>query len=214
MSSPRVTAQYFAIAMSCLTQVAFAMQLPQPLAMQKTAHAESTANAEALAFKNKACKLLEELLAFKDDRMFKEFGFAIGGPYNRWLKNVEILRESMPMALRDTIPISVRTVPSDLIQVGMDYMREGETEFIRIRLPEIEEAIDYAGYKAQKSNTKLKFRIWSDTTGKFKTTAALIAKSGGDVTLRKKTGETIRVPIAKLSDADLRFLNREADPGN
>jgi hypothetical protein len=35
--------------------------------------------------------LYNELIGFKDKADFKEFGFGEGGPYNKWLKNVEAL---------------------------------------------------------------------------------------------------------------------------
>jgi serine protease Do len=51
-------------------------------------------------------------------------------------------------------------------------------------------------------------RWWTDATGKFRTEAVLLGVKSGQVTLRKKTGETIVVPVAKLSDADKSFVLR------
>ncbi len=49
-------------------------------------------------------------------------------------------------------------------------------------------------------------RTWSDATGQFRIEAALVAKEGGSVRLRKKDGTEISVPLSKLSRADVEYL--------
>jgi hypothetical protein len=49
-------------------------------------------------------------------------------------------------------------------------------------------------------------RKWTSSDGKFSTEAEFIEYAEGKVTLKKDTGETISVPIAKLSSADRRFV--------
>ena len=50
------------------------------------------------------------------------------------------------------------------------------------------------------------FREWTDATGKFKTTAKLVSVADGKVTLLKKDGQTITLPISRLSAADQKLL--------
>lgn len=173
--------------------------------------AKPAANPETIAFQNKACELLDELLGFKDDPKFKDFGFSIGGPYNRWMLDVRKFMESTPKGLNASIPLDVRTVSTDLMLIGMDYMREGETQFIRVRLPEVKERIHYDEFKKNKDKPPLRYRVWKDSTGRFEVTAALLSRSEGIVILKKKTGEIIRVPVAKISKSDLEYLARERD---
>lgn len=50
-------------------------------------------------------------------------------------------------------------------------------------------------------------RIWTSADGQFRVRASLVARSGDTVTLkRSEDGRTIRVPSARLSEADRRFL--------
>jgi len=171
--------------------------------------AKPTANAETLAFQNKACELLDELLSFKDDPKFKDAGFSIGGPYNRWMRDVQKFIESTPKGLNGPIPLDVRTVSTDLMLIGMDYMREGETQFIRDRLPEVRERVHYDDFKRNKNKPPPRYRVWKDSTGQFEVTAVLLDRSDGFVTLKKQSGETIRVPLAKISRHDMEYLARE-----
>lgn len=145
--------------------------------------AKPAANPETIAFQNKACELLDELLGFKDDPKFKDFGFSIGGPYNRWMLDVRKFMESTPKGLNASIPLDVRTVSTDLMPIGMDYMREGETQFIRVRVPEVKERIHYDEFKKNKDKPPLRYRVWKDSTGRIEVTAALLSRSEGIVTL-------------------------------
>ena len=49
-------------------------------------------------------------------------------------------------------------------------------------------------------------RTWSDTTGKFRIEAELVSVEEGKVNLKKKDGEVVSVPLAKLSKADQEFV--------
>jgi hypothetical protein len=51
-------------------------------------------------------------------------------------------------------------------------------------------------------------RMWSDASGSFKIKAALLAVLPDRVKLRKSDGQEIEVPIAKLSEADQKFLQK------
>lgn len=190
----------FLLALTATTQIAGA---------EPDIPAKDTVNSETLAFQKKACELLDELLGFKDDPGLKEWGFSVGGPYGRWFADVKKFQEATPKGLNASIPIDIRTVSTDLMLIGMDYMKEGETQFIRDRLPEVKERIHYDEFKKHKNKPPLRYRVWKDSTGQFEVTAALLSRSEGFVTLKKKSGETIRVPMAKISKSDLEYLARE-----
>jgi hypothetical protein len=51
-------------------------------------------------------------------------------------------------------------------------------------------------------------RPWSDATGKFRIEAELVNVEGGAVNLKKKNGELVSVPLAKLSKADQEFASK------
>jgi len=175
------------------------------------------AEAVTAALKRNVCVLLEQLLKFKDEPKFREYGFGTGGPYNKWLKSVERLRDSTPTG-RNPIPLLVRTAPGDLLMLGMEYMQKGETDYTRQMLPELKETIGFAEYLALNSNPDSKtdpeskaeteFRMWRDMTGKFSVEATLVERTESNVVLRKKDGTTINVPITKLSTADVEYLDR------
>jgi S1-C subfamily serine protease len=52
------------------------------------------------------------------------------------------------------------------------------------------------------------FRTWTDSTGKFKVDAVAVEVTDSQVVLRKRNGETVTVPLAKLSPEDLNFLKK------
>jgi len=49
-------------------------------------------------------------------------------------------------------------------------------------------------------------RKWTSQDGRFSTEAELVDHNATTVTLKKPSGETVSVPLAKLSDADRRFV--------
>ena len=53
-------------------------------------------------------------------------------------------------------------------------------------------------------------RKWTDRTGKFAVNARLLKQDSERVVLEKEDGKTVEVPIAKLSEADVKLL-REID---
>ncbi|MBC8355353.1 MAG: PQQ-binding-like beta-propeller repeat protein [Planctomycetes bacterium] len=53
-------------------------------------------------------------------------------------------------------------------------------------------------------------RTWTDSTGKHKTRAAFVALEGEQITLRRENGETIKLPLERLSNADQAFARRTA----
>jgi SLA1 homology domain 1, SHD1 len=53
-------------------------------------------------------------------------------------------------------------------------------------------------------------RVWNDNTGKFSCHGRLIQFRNGHVRLIKDNGRTTTVPLARLSNRDLEFVNRQA----
>jgi hypothetical protein len=53
-------------------------------------------------------------------------------------------------------------------------------------------------------------RLWVDNTGKYSVNARLILFLDGHVRLLKDTGRTTTVPLKRLSERDLEFVNRQA----
>lgn len=119
----------------------------EPDAAQKARKKEADGATSHL--KKQLCVYLEQLLEFKDDPKFKQFGFGTGGPYNKWLKSVEAIRDAQPTGSHP-IPILLRAAPGDLIMVGMEFMRKGETDYTRQMVLEIKNTIGYANYLSDK----------------------------------------------------------------
>ncbi|MCS7469932.1 SHD1 domain-containing protein [Stieleria sp. ICT_E10.1] len=55
-------------------------------------------------------------------------------------------------------------------------------------------------------------RTWTDSTGKFRVTASLIQVQDEVVFLKTDTGKTLKIPVARLSQADRDFLNAGENP--
>ena len=55
-------------------------------------------------------------------------------------------------------------------------------------------------------------RLWTDTTGKFSVEAELMETRQGSVVLKKASGSTVTVPLARLSNADREYLKTVAKP--
>lgn len=51
------------------------------------------------------------------------------------------------------------------------------------------------------------FRIWTDSTGKFKVEARFDSLAGDKVKLAKRDGKTVELPLDKLSDKDKKFID-------
>ena len=54
------------------------------------------------------------------------------------------------------------------------------------------------------------YRTWTDRAGKHHTEAIFVEAKDGDVTLKKKDGTTIKVPLESLSDADQQYIEQQA----
>ena len=54
------------------------------------------------------------------------------------------------------------------------------------------------------------FRVWTDATGQFQVEAQLIGVDGEAVQLRCKDGRAIKVPLGKMSPADVQFVRSAA----
>ena len=165
--------------------------------------------------KQQLCILLEQLMDFKDNPDFKQYGFGKGGKYNKWLTDVEALRDSQPKGMHP-IPLLLRAAPGDLMTLGMEYMQKNEeTNYTRQMLPEIEQTMGYAEYLKNKTSnrrTKSAVRTWNDSTGTFSVEASLVAVKDGNAVLEKKDGTTINVPLQKLSEGDLTFVKQSPTP--
>jgi outer membrane protein assembly factor BamB len=55
----------------------------------------------------------------------------------------------------------------------------------------------------------LAFRTWSDSTGRFQIEAALVTVKDGAAVLERKGGDTISVPLTRLSREDQKFVREE-----
>jgi hypothetical protein len=53
-------------------------------------------------------------------------------------------------------------------------------------------------------------RTWRDASGTFSVEAVMLSQQDGKVVLQKKDGKTVRVPIAKLSPADKKYIAEHA----
>ena len=56
-------------------------------------------------------------------------------------------------------------------------------------------------------------RKWTDATGKFSIEAELVEVKDDQVALKKTDGKVIKLPVARLSEIDRRYLNSLAEPG-
>jgi HEAT repeat protein len=67
---------------------------------------------------------------------------------------------------------------------------------------------DSAGSTPAESSAGL--RTWHDTSGTFSLEAVMLSQQDGNVVLQKKDGKTVRVPVAKLSPADKKYIAEHA----
>ena len=123
--------------------------------------------------------LYNELLTFKDKADFKEFGFGAGGPYNKWLKNVEKLKSNPDSKLL----LKKGVVAGELEQLGFEYVsskgKETETTIFfnkafsdaisPIKVEKVETASGNSNYENLKKNYML--------FGKWKITNTIVKES-------------------------------------
>ncbi len=60
------------------------------------------------------------------------------------------------------------------------------------------------------SSAELPMRLWVDNTGKYQVRARLLVIEDGKVRLLKEAGKTTTVPMRRLSEADLQYVQRVA----
>jgi hypothetical protein len=72
------------------------------------------------------------------------------------------------------------------------------------------------GFQAEDISSGM--RTWTSSTGKFKVEAKLLSVDGDIAKLKKEDGRIIDLPVEKLSDADIAFIEelrvKAADPDN
>lgn len=104
-------------------------------------------NNEQIIQKTKTLYL--QLMNFKDKSDFHAFGFGAGGPYNKWLEEIEKL-ESNPNA--NLLLLREGLVVGDLKMLGLEYVNSKgkETEYTRFIVPEIKKALRIE--KSEKGN--------------------------------------------------------------
>jgi len=55
------------------------------------------------------------------------------------------------------------------------------------------------------------FRVWKDTTGKYRIEATLVSRSQTSVVIKTREGKEIQVAIEKLSTEDIEYLNLDSE---
>jgi hypothetical protein len=63
---------------------------------------------------------------------------------------------------------------------------------------------------ATAAGDRLEYRTWSDATGTYQVVAAMVSYEDKKVTLQKKEGGTLRIPVEKLSKADQDYVAKRA----
>lgn len=170
------------------------------------------AQVDSEKLRRELCVLLEQLLEFTDKPQFKEYGFAIGGPYNAWLKRAQTLWNDQPTG-QHLIPFELRIAAGDLLTLGLSYLGKKDTEYARRMLPELKETIGYEEYLKRKKTDILTtnepaYRTWRDATGKFNVEASLVSVKKKVVNLKKQDGSIINVPLERLSVQDQLFVEQ------
>jgi hypothetical protein len=74
---------------------------------------------------------------------------------------------------------------------------------------------DKAAAKTAGESAEPEFRKWRDATGTYEVEASLVSRQDQKVTLKKKDGTTVQVPVSKLSKEDQAYLEKQtAKPAN
>lgn len=116
--------------------------------VQEQRQVEAAEQIESLKYE--VSVLLEELIEFKDTAEFEFYGFAEGGPYHQWLKDVRTLADSTPKGANHPIPFELRVASSELMTLGMEYATKGDMGYAQQLLSEIKQTVDYDSYLATK----------------------------------------------------------------
>jgi hypothetical protein len=120
-----------------------------PSALRIQAERAEQIATETATLKKQVCEYLEQLLEFKNEPDFKRVGFAPGDRYHKWLSDVQRLHDAQPTGVHP-IPLVVRAAPGDLIVLGLEYTRKGESDVSRQLLPQVKDAIGYSEYLMSK----------------------------------------------------------------
>ena len=120
----------------------------QAFQAQEQRQVEAAEQIESLKYE--VSVLLEELIEFKDTAEFEFYGFAEGGPYHQWLKDVRTLADSTPKGVNHPIPFELRVASSELMTLGMEYATKDDIGYAQQLLSEIKQTVDYDSYLATK----------------------------------------------------------------
>jgi hypothetical protein len=99
-------------------------------------------------------------------------------------------------------------------QVITRYPGSAADKVARAELAEIDPHSEVlaAESRAAPPPASVEFRVWTDSSGQHKTDARLVAVKQGWVQLEKRDGQTISLPIQRLSAADQRYLRNQRAP--
>ncbi len=138
--------------------------------------------------------LYNELLTFKDQADFKEFGLGAGGPHSKWLKNVKKLKSNPDSKLL----LKKGVVAGELEQLGFEYVssKGKETEatkffnkaFSDAISPIKVEKVEIASRNSNYDNLKKNYKLF----GKWKITNTIV-KESYSYEIYKKENEYIGV---------------------
>ena len=84
-----------------------------------------TIAAECTPYENGVYVLAKEARAFQKSNKFKEYGFGAGGPFNRWLKEMQAARdhpEARDFFIRNGFPVM------NIYSVADEYRTEGRLD--------------------------------------------------------------------------------------
>jgi hypothetical protein len=177
---------------------------------------------------------LNHLLEIKDDPKFTSNSYREGGTYYDFIRQLNAHCTSQPSA--NVFPFELRMARLELSELAILYRKDvpafwksttGENAIdfglqtpdqklaaIRklLSMSEIEAKILAETEPTQQVQSPPKIvvvpelRSWSDVSGKFSVEASLISETNGIVSLRKKDGQLISVPLSKLSIVDQDFV--------
>jgi hypothetical protein len=125
---------------------------------------DSLITAEYLA---KFKSLYSKLIKIKEEEDFKKYGFAIGGPYNEWLKKVEKLKKDP----KSDLLLKKGILFGELEQLGLEYVSSNgnETELTKYFKGEFEKAFAKTKKPIEKKSYNYeKIKSEYDLFGKWK----------------------------------------------
>jgi hypothetical protein len=128
------------------------------------------------------------------------------------LRQAEAIDRALAMAGTKT---TRKSAPAALELVMTRFPGTPAAELAKVKLAELEGTAPAVGADADKpvttTDTPLEagagsFRIWKDASGAFEVEAELVKVAGGKVELKKKDGQTLTVPVDRLSQEDQKLL--------